>query len=165
MAQLEKHSRTCTDRSGHAVQDCIYPWVVKHGEFLLNRYLIHADGLTSFRRRWDKDYTSGLCEFGECVLFRTPGSLRETGNTAWFKGLGRDTEADENIVFNGTEIVKVRTIKRNVPSAQWDRELFLTLASTPWDPKGKNTEDTSLVLPSTLTHCYWQNATPTWTRF
>ena len=54
---------------------------------------------------------------------------------------GRDTEADENIVFNGTEVVKVRTTKRNVPSAQWDRELFLTLASTPWDPKGKNTED------------------------
>ena len=50
-----------------AAQDCIYPWIVKHGQFLLNRYLIHADGLTSFRRRWDKDYTSG---FGECVLFR-----------------------------------------------------------------------------------------------
>ena len=45
----------------------------------------------------------------------------------------------------------MRTIKGNVPSAQWDRELFLTLASTPWDPKGKNTEDTSFVLPPTLT--------------
>ena len=131
------------------------PWIVKHGQFLLNWYLIHADGLTSFRRCWDKDYTSGLCEFGECVLFRTPGKLREKGNTAWFKGtwLGRDTEADENenIVFNGTEVAKVRTIKWNVPSAQWDRELFLTLASTPWDPKGKSTEDTSFVLPPTLT--------------
>ena len=45
----------------------------------------------------------------------------------------------------------MRTIKRNVPSAQWDCELFLTLASTPWDPKGNNTEDTSFVLPPTLT--------------
>ena len=49
-------------------QDCIYPWIVKHGQFLLNRYLIHANGLTSFRRRWDEDYTSGLCEFGEWTV-------------------------------------------------------------------------------------------------
>ena len=65
--------------------------------------------------------------------------------------LGRDTEADENIVFNGIEVVKARTIKRNFSSAQWDRELFLTLASTPWDPKGKTTEDKSFVLPPALT--------------
>jgi hypothetical protein len=77
-------------------------------------------------------FVSGLCEFGECVLFRTPGKLREKGNTAWFKGIwqGRDTEADENIVFTGTDVVKVRTTKRNVPSARWDRELFLTFLST-----------------------------------
>ena len=62
-----------------------------------------------------------------------------------------ETEADENSVFNGTDVVKVRTTKRNVPSAPWDRELLLTLASTPWDPKGKDTEDTSLVLPPTVT--------------
>ena len=31
-------------------QDCIYPWIVKHGQFPLSQYLIHADGLTSFRQ-------------------------------------------------------------------------------------------------------------------
>lgn len=74
-------------------------------------------------------HTSGLRELGECVLFLTPGTVHEKGNTAWFKGiwLGRDTKADENIVFNRTDVVKARTIKTNAPSAQWDRELFLTL--------------------------------------
>ena len=67
-----------------------------------------------------------------CFCSELQEKLREKGNTAWFKGIwqGRDTEADENIVFTGTDVVKVRTTKRNVPSARWDRELFLTFLST-----------------------------------
>ena len=94
-----------------------------------------------------------MCEFGETVLFRYPGKLKDKGDTAWSTGiwLGRDTEADEHIVSTGTGITKVRTIKRQVPSKQWDQKLFLKLEATPWDPKAKQVIDTSFVLPPTLT--------------
>ena len=135
-------------------QSAVYPWIVKHAQFILNRFLTHPDGNTSYFRRWGKNYTSTLCECGETVLFRMPGPLREKGDTAWHTGiwLGRDTEADEHVVFTSqVGIHKVRTIKRQVPSKQWNRELFLKLNSTPWDPKAKNEIDTTFVLPPNLT--------------
>ena len=94
-----------------------------------------------------------MCEFGETVLFRYPGKLKDKGDTAWSTGIwwGRDTEADEHIVSTGTGTTKVRTIKRQVPSKQWDQKLFLRLQATPWDPKAKQAIDTSFVLPPTLT--------------
>ena len=132
--------------------DCIFPWIVKHAQFLLNRYLTHEDGQTSYFRRWKKDYQTGLCEFGETVLFKLPGKLREKADTAWFEGiwLGKDTEADESLVFGNGSMHKVRTVRRVVPSKQWNRTLHKALNVTPWDPKGKNTTDTTFVLPPTL---------------
>ena len=129
----------------------VYPWIVKHAQFTLNRFLTHSDGNTSYFRRWGKNYSSTVCEFGETVLFRYPGKLKDKGDTAWSTGiwLGRDT--DEHIVSTGTGITKVRTIKRQVTSKQWDQKLFLKLQATPWDPKAKQVIDTSFVLPPTLT--------------
>ena len=37
---------------------------------------------------------------------------------------------------------KVPTIKRVIPSKQWNTELHKSLNSTPWDPKGKDATDT-----------------------
>ena len=85
--------------------DCIFPWIVKHSQFLLNRYMTHEAGQASYFRRWKKDYQTGLREFGETVLFRMPGKLKDKADTAWLDGiwLGKDTEADESLVFgNGT---------------------------------------------------------------
>ena len=70
------------------------------------------------------------------------------GTLIW---LGRDTEADANIVFHETQsVLKIRTVKRQVPSVQWDRELRHKMTSTPWDPKCRNDVDTICVLPSNL---------------
>ena len=80
-----------------------------------------------------KDDTSNLCEFGETVLFRFPGNLKEKDDTAWHCGiwLGRDTEADESIVFHEIHgVLKARTVRRQVPSKQWNRELLHALGST-----------------------------------
>ena len=136
-----------------SVQHAVYPWIVKDPQFTLNRFLTHSYGNTSYFRRWGKNYSSTVCEFGETVLFRYSGKLKDKGDTAWSTGiwLGHDTEADEYIVSTGTGIIKVRTIKRQVPSKQWDQELFLKLQATPWDPKAKQVIDTSFVLPPTLT--------------
>ena len=49
--QLQERIRTDIN-SNH----CIFPWIVKHSQFLLNRYLTHEDGHTSYFRRWKRDY-------------------------------------------------------------------------------------------------------------
>ena len=50
----------------------IMPWIVRHAAYLLNRYAVHADGNTSFFRRWNKENKTPLCEFGETVLYLLP---------------------------------------------------------------------------------------------
>ena len=81
-----------------------------------------------------------------------PGKLRNKADTAWHTGtwLGKDTEADESIVQCDGTILKVRAVKRVIPSRQWNTELHKSLNSTPWDPKGKDTTDTGFVLPPSM---------------
>ena len=78
--------------------------------------------------------------------------LKNKADTAWYTGiwLGKDTEADESIVHCEGSVYKVRTVKRVIPSKQWNTELHKSLNSTPWDPKGKDTTDTGFVLPPSM---------------
>ena len=139
--QLQERIRTEIN-SNH----CIFPWIVKHSQFLLNRFLTHEDGHTFYFRRWEKDYLGQLCEFGETVLFRMPGKLKNKADTAWHTGiwLGKDTEADESIVQCEGTVLKVRTVKRVIPSKQWNTDLHKLR------PKGKDTTDTDFVLPPSM---------------
>ena len=144
--------------------DCIFPWIVKHSQFLLNRYMTHEDGQTSNFRRWKKDYQTGLCDKVDTVdtikrtilvklfCFECRGKLRDKVDTAWYEGiwLGKDTEVDESLVFGNGTMHKVRTVRRVVPSKQWNKTLHKALNVTPWDPKGKDTTDTTFVLPPSL---------------
>ena len=45
---------------------------------------------------------------------------------------------------------KVRTVRHVVPSKQWNKTLHKALNVTPWDPKGKDTTDTTFALPPSL---------------
>ena len=145
--QLQKWLRTEVD-SNH----CIFPWIVKHSQFLLNRFHTHEDGHTSYFERWKRNYQEPLCEFGETVLFRMPEESRNEDDTAWHTGirLGKDTEADESIVHCESTVYKVRTVKRVISSKRWNTALHKLLNSTPWNPKGKDTTDTSFVLPPAM---------------
>ena len=125
---------------------------MKHSQFLLNRFLTHEDGHTSYFRGWKRDYQGALCEFGETVLFRMPGKLKNKADSAWHTGiwLGKDTEVDQSIVQCEGTVLNVRTIKRVIPSKQWNTELCKLLNSTPWDAKGKDTTDTGFILPPSM---------------
>ena len=145
--QLQKRLITEVD-SNH----CIFPWIVKHARFLLNRFHTHEDDHTSYFKRWKRDYQESLCEFGETVLFRMPEKSRSTDDTACHTGkwLGKDTEADESIVHWEGTIHKVRTVKRVISSKRWNTAQHKLLTSTPWNPKDKDTADTSFVLPPAM---------------
>ena len=47
----------------------LMPWMIRRAAWLINRYLVHSDGLTSYQRRWERDYKHAICEFGETVLY------------------------------------------------------------------------------------------------
>ena len=123
---------------------------MKHSQFLLNHF--HTQVVTLPTLRWKKDYQGPLCEFGRAVLFRMPGKLRNITDTSWHTGIwpGKDTEADESIAQYEGIVHKVSTVERVVPSKKWNTALHNLLKSTPWDPKGEDTTDTSFVLPPAM---------------
>ena len=124
---------------------CIYPWCIKHAQWLINRFLIHSDGRTSYCRLWGKDYTGGLCCFGEVVQAKVIEiKFARKSDTPWQTALwlGRDTEADEIIVALPDGVRKVRTIRRFSPSLQWNVDSVRSLQALPWKPRAAE-EDTT----------------------
>ena len=61
------------EKSDFGVTSHLMPWLVKHAAFTLNRFMLNDDGQTPFRRRWQRDFLTGLSEFGETVHFRITG--------------------------------------------------------------------------------------------
>jgi hypothetical protein len=51
----------------------LMPWVVEHATWLLNRYLIHDDGILFYQRRFKQQSLIGIVEFGEVVYFKAHG--------------------------------------------------------------------------------------------
>ena len=61
-ADLEKRLGR-TIRLNHRV----ISWLLHYCSFLLTRFLVHEDGVTSYYRRWQKNYSGALCNFCELV--------------------------------------------------------------------------------------------------
>ena len=136
--------------SNHA----LYPWAVKHANWLLNRYLVHSDGHTSYYRRWRKNYDGGLCHFAEKISAKVIGEKSgRKSDIPWKQGiwLGRDTEADEIIVAIDAGVVKLRTVRRNAPSQQWLSDPIKDLQAFPWRPKIAEEQTTEFVITKALT--------------
>ena len=68
--------------------------------------MVHSDGLTSYQRRWGRNFESGLCEFAETVQFRDTGKQPAKLTPVWELGLwlGRDTLANEVLVGTPTGV-------------------------------------------------------------
>ena len=108
-------------------QHPIIPWLVRHAVYLLNRYATHADGNTSFYRRWNKQHRTPLCEFGETVLYQLPNvkDLPKLENrflpAIW---LGKDTASGETLLGIATKVIRARTIKRQPMPEKHNRQLM-----------------------------------------
>ena len=131
----------------------LFHWCVLHCNFLLNRFLIKSDGQTAFSRRWEKEYCSPLCQFGETVMYRV-SQPRANTDIKWGKGiwLGRSTVNNEIIV--GTlsgEVITVRTIRRLPQEEQQDKTLIDKLKGTTWSPK-RTAEFEGTLPPQALEH-------------
>ena len=133
----------------------LFTWSVKHAQWLINRYIIGADGKTAYSRRWNREYNGSLCMFGELIDAKVPVSGRvrvPRAGSQWFSGvyLGKDTEADEVVLGNANGVFKVRTVRRRSPSQQWNASYVMQMTSTPWQPRGDGVELTAFVMPPDL---------------
>ena len=112
----------------------IMPWMVKHAAYLLNRYAVHADGNTSYYRRWNKEHKTPICEFGETVLYMLPTAKQLPKMEARFFPaiwLGKDTSTNENILGITNKVVRSRTIRRQVKPEKYNKQLLDVINSTP----------------------------------
>ena len=133
----------------------LFTWSVKHAQWLINRYMIGADGKTAYSRRWNREYNGSLCMFGELIDAKVPVSGRvrvPKAGSQWFSGvyLRKDTEADEVVLGNANGVFKVRTVRRRSPSQQWNASYVIQMTSTPWQPRGDGVESTAFVMPPDL---------------
>ena len=112
--------------------------MVKHANWLLNRYLIHEDGRTSLERRWGKASALAVTEFGETVLFRVHGRHHVNKADAAFNPgiwLGRETDSGEHLIGTSSGAAKTRSIRRLAPSERWQTEIFSAFKGVPWNPR------------------------------
>ena len=117
-------------------------WLVKHATWLYNRYQLHGDGKTSYERRWGRSYQRPIVTFAETVAFKYAATTKNKTTPDWDYGiwLGKCTQSDEHYVSTAQAVYRSRSIRRLPPSNRYDRELFITIETTPWRPRGLRKE-------------------------
>ena len=91
------------------------PWMVMHAASTLNKYHRGKDGMTAYRRLRGRDFDGKVMEFGECVLYMTPGITgKDKLDPRWEKGiwLGNRDRSGEAIIGTPDGCIKVRFIRR-----------------------------------------------------
>ena len=130
-----------------SVHSPLCPWLLRHAQWLINRYLQKSAGLTAYERRWNRKYHGSMCNFGETLTLR----VANVGKTqlSWRDGiwLGRDTESHMHCVAVSSGVFKTRSIRQNIPSRQSSLELLQSITATPWDPIGSKRETDAFILP------------------
>ena len=100
----------------------LFTWSVKHAQWLINRYMIGADGKTAYSRRWNREYNGSLCMFGELIDAKVPVSGRvrvPKAGSQWFSG-----------VYLGIRILRPMKLCLGMPmvfsrSGLWREDLLL----------------------------------------
>ena len=76
-------------------------WAVRHAAYLINRFLIRADGYTSYQARWGRTHNAALCEYGETVMYMV-NTLKQRPKLKprFFRGtwLGNCTSTGESFI-------------------------------------------------------------------
>ena len=117
----------------------ITAWAVRHAAYLINRFLIRADGYTSYQARWGRTHNAALCEYGngETVMYMVQTlKQRPKLEPRFFKGiwLGKCTSTGESFVGVAGRIVRARTVRRLAGEARYDKQMLETVQGTPWNP-------------------------------
>ena len=103
----------------------IVGWAIRHASWILTRYLRHADGKTSYERRWQRPYASPLCIFGETVVYAEQTKVLPKHAIRFNSGIwvGRCTISNAHLVVDGSKLSRTRTVRRFPEgSERWNHE-------------------------------------------
>ena len=129
----------------------VMPWLIKHSAFLINNYLIHSDGVSSYFRRWKSDNKTPICEFGESILYMPSPAVKQYPKleNRFYPGiwLGKDTASGESYIGISGKVIKARTIRRQVKPWKYNRQLMDVINGAPWAPSPSN-YNPQFILPS-----------------
>ena len=115
----------------------IMAWAVRHSAYLINRFLIRADGYSSYHKRWGRTHNAALCEFGETVMYMVQSiKQRPKLEPRFYKGiwLGKCTSTGESFIGIAGRLVHSRTIRGLAGTNRYDAQLMDTITGTPWNP-------------------------------
>ena len=104
----------------------LHPWLVRHASRLLNRYIVHSNGRTSYEALKGRPYRGEIATIAECVWARdptTPSKLQAKWHAAVW--LGKTEVSDEHLVAGPTRTTRVRTIKRRPESERFNLRVCL----------------------------------------
>ena len=134
--RLEILERYGVDLSVHSA---LFTWLVRHAQWLVNRYLCNAEGATAFERRWRKKYAGFICRLRP---YFSASRIRRRAVQLFLPGVwpGKDTESDQHFVADGSGVFKTRSVKRHPPSGQADLAPLQSVTVRPWDPTGSKAE-------------------------
>ncbi|CAE7625122.1 unnamed protein product [Symbiodinium necroappetens] len=111
----------------------IYPWAFRHAAFLLTRYHVHSDGVSSYELVHGRKYDAKIAAFGS-VVFSQMLPKPKTKGIPWEKCiyLGRSTMGSLSIVSTSKGIGYARTVRRAAEAYQADA--LVAMRGVPWDP-------------------------------
>ena len=153
-AQLQKQVRTLkTDleakiKSHLLTSMAVWPWLVRHSAWLVERYQMRADGRTSYQDCFGTAYTGIVLRFGEQAVFRHPVGTAAGRNRRTFKQLRKDKaankmdlgiwlgktyESDEHYMGTSDGIFTARTCRRVPTDGQKRLEVVKGVTGVPWN--------------------------------
>ena len=125
---------------------CMWPWLVRHAAWTMERYHVKQNGHTPFMDTTGAWYKGEIVPFGETVLYKVPfsqsrhrpGGKQHKADARFLRGLflGKSNENDEYYVAtpdNG--VLTARTVRRLEEARQCDRVLMKTVYGVPWSHK------------------------------
>ena len=109
----------------------IVDWSIRHASWILTRYLRHADGKSSYERRWQRPHASPLCIFGETVMYAEQTKVLPKHVIRFNSGIwvGRCTISNAHLVVDGDKLFRTRTVRRFPEgSERWNHETMQRFA-------------------------------------
>ncbi|CAK8995597.1 unnamed protein product [Durusdinium trenchii] len=122
-------------------KDKHYPWLIRQASWLLTRYLVKADGKTSYERLRGRTYKGSIIEPFESCHYKVADAEKgkrdaQTNTGIW---LGKSLQSDEHLVATEHGIRRCRTIWRKPERLRWNLKGFQSWVGLPWQPRGPPT--------------------------
>ena len=124
----------------------VWPWLVRHSVWLVERYQMRANGRTSYQDCFGTIYTWIMLSVGEQAIFRHPVGTGRGRNRQTFKqlrkekavnkmdlGIWQTYETDEHYMGTSDGIFTAPTCRRMPSDGQWNFEAVKAVTGVPWN--------------------------------